>query len=79
MARPPRPQRGPAAEAVGFRLNEGPPRGRRPTHTLTWLGEGVVEVPGVGVFARDVTAWVSSELAARYAGLPGWRVEGPRA
>ena len=79
MPRPPRPPRGPAAEAVGFRINEGPPQGPRLAHTLTWLGEGVVEVPGVGVFARDVTAWVSPELAARYAGQPGWRVEGPAA
>lgn len=62
------------AEGVGFRINEGPRRPRPRPFTLTYLGEGVVAVEGVGVFSRFTTAEVDARTAARHQGDPRWEV-----
>lgn len=65
---------GPAAEAVGLRINEGPRRPRSLPFTATYLGDGVVSLPGVGVFARFTRAEVDAATAARLEGDPAWEV-----
>jgi hypothetical protein len=65
---------GPAAEAIGFRINEGPTRPRPLPFTAMYVGEGVVTVEGVGVFARWTRASVDAATAARLRGDPAWEV-----
>lgn len=69
------PARGAAAEAVSIRINEGPLRRRSRPFAVTYLGEGVVALDGVGVFAKHVTAEVDAATAAKLSGDPSWRVE----
>ncbi|MCO5165417.1 MAG: hypothetical protein M9894_03495 [Planctomycetes bacterium] len=65
---------GPAAEAVGLRINEGPRRPRSLPFAATYLGEGVVDLPGVGLFARWTRAEVDAATADRLRGDPAWEV-----
>jgi hypothetical protein len=67
--------RGAAAEAVGFRINEGPRRPRRLPFMARYVGEGVVSVEGVGLFARWTRAEVDADTAARLAQDPRWEIE----
>ena len=66
--------RSPAAEAVGFRINEGPTPARPAPFKATYLGEGVVTVPGVGLFTRFTCAGVDAATAARLREDPAWEV-----
>lgn len=66
--------RGAAAEAVGFRINEGPRRPPRLPFTARYLGDGVVSVEGVGLFSRWTRAEVDADTAARLAKDPCWEV-----
>lgn len=68
-------RRGPAAEGITFRINEGPPPRRPEPFSLTYLGEGVVSVRGIGNFAHGTRAAVDAETAARYRDHAEWRVE----
>ncbi len=63
------------AESVSFTLNEGPRRPRPRPFTLTYLGEGVVTVEGVGLFARFTTAECDEVTAKQLEQDPRWRVE----
>lgn len=63
------------AESVSFTLNEGPRRPRPRPFTLTYLGEGVVSVEGVGLFARFTTAECDEATARRLEHDPRWRVQ----
>lgn len=67
--------RGAAAEAIGFRLNEGPVGARPLPFRITYLGDGVVTVPGVGLFSRHTRAGAPADVAARLRADPAWRVE----
>lgn len=67
--------RGAAAEAIGFRLNEGPVGARPLPFRITYLGDGVVTVPGVGLFSRHTRAGAPADVAARLRPDPAWRVE----
>lgn len=70
-----KPARGAAAEAVSIHINEGPLRRRARPFVVTYLGESVVNLAGVGVFAKHVTAEVDAATAAKLEGDPAWRVE----
>lgn len=63
------------AESVSFTINEGPRRPRPRPFTLTYLGEGVVTVEGVGLFARFTKAECDAATAERLGRDPRWRVE----
>ncbi|GIW72030.1 MAG: hypothetical protein KatS3mg102_1572 [Planctomycetota bacterium] len=41
---------------------------------LTYLGSGVEEVPGVGLFQHGTTAAVDRAVAERYRDRAGWQV-----
>lgn len=66
--------RGPVAEVVGFRINEGPRPAERAPFRATYLGDGVITVPGVGLFARWTCAGVDAATAARLRTDPLWEV-----
>lgn len=70
-----RPNRGAAAESVGFRINEGPPRAPRKPFRITYLGDGVATVDGIGLFTRGTSAEATRSQAERYRGLPDWEVQ----
>lgn len=68
-------QRGVPAEGISWRLGEDRPCAPDLPFRLTYVGEGVVSVPGLGNFARGTTASVNAKVAERYRGLPDWAVE----
>jgi hypothetical protein len=69
-----RQRRGAAAEGVSCRINEGPPPRPDPAFQLTYLGPGVAEVEGVGLFTNGTTAGVEADVAEAYRDQPEWRV-----
>jgi hypothetical protein len=64
-----------AIEGVRWYFSEERPPAPRPKpFILTYMGEGVVEVPEVGLFQNGTTAEIGPELAREYEGKDGWLV-----
>ena len=70
-----------AVEGIRWFFSEERPAGPPPKpFFLTYLGPGVVEIPGVGAFQDGTTAEVDRAVADAHRGLACWRViERPRA
>jgi hypothetical protein len=64
-----------AIEGIRWYFSEERPRGPRPEpYTLTYIGEGVEEVPDVGLFQHGTTAEIGEALAREFEGRAGWIV-----
>jgi hypothetical protein len=66
-----------AGAVEGFRFffsEERPPAPPPKPFLLTYEGDDVVEVPGVGKFQNGTTAEVDTDVARALEGRPGWRV-----
>jgi hypothetical protein len=76
-----KPFRAAAIEGVRWYFAEDRPRGAPPKpFLLTYAGDDVVEIPGVGKFQNGTTAEVDAETARACEGRPEWIVrERPRA
>jgi hypothetical protein len=68
-----------AVEGIRWFFSDERPKPRPPKpFWLTYTGDDVVTVPGVGLFQNGTTAEVDADVAARYGVTPGWAVQ-PRA
>ncbi len=64
-----------AIEGIRWYFSEERPPGPPPKpFLLTYVGDGVEEVPDVGRFQNGTTAEVDEETARAYRGRPGWSV-----
>ena len=69
-------QRAGAVEGLVLRFAEGGPRSGPPKPLLiTYLGTGVEEVSGLGVFQHGTVAAADSAEVALHLGSQDWRIE----
>ena len=69
-------QRAGAIEGLVVRFAEGGPRSGPPKPLLlTYMGAGVEEVPGLGVFQHGTVAAADAADVALHQGQRDWRVE----